>query len=171
MKHLAKVLQITVIALLTIILVCNLYTIAARELFKVENPTVFGYSWAVVISGSMEPTVGLDDLVISRRQESYSVGDIITFTSGSSLTTHRIVGESDSGFVTRGDANNTEDREPVKSEQIVGRVICTIPRVGLIISYLRSPIGMAAVVLIGLLLLQIPYYAAKLRRKKEQGGN
>lgn len=35
---------------------------------------------------------------------------------------HRIVGESEAGFITRGDHNNTEDRDTLAPERIYGTV-------------------------------------------------
>lgn len=41
---------------------------------------------------------------------------------GGSYVIHRIVGESEAGFITRGDHNNTEDRGAIAPEQILGTV-------------------------------------------------
>ncbi len=166
-KIIWRVLQSVLLVLLSVILLCNLYVIGAEALLHEENPTVFGWSWAVVLSGSMEPEISLDDLIVNKAQDGYEVGDIITFENGSSLTTHRIVGISESGYITKGDANNTEDTSPVAQERIVGKVVFSVPKVGLVIGYLKTPLGMLCMVLLGFCLIEIPYLLEK--RKNERG--
>ncbi len=164
-KIIWRVLQSVLLVLLSVILLCNLYVIGAKALLHEENPTVFGWSWAVILSGSMEPEIRLDDLIVNKAQDGYEVGDIITVENGSSLTTHRIVGETEEGFITKGDANNTEDTSPVAQERIVGKVVFSVPKVGLVIGYLKTPLGMLCMVLLGFCLIEIPYLLEK--RKNE----
>ncbi len=166
-KIIWRVLQSVLLVLLSVILLCNLYVIGAEALLHEENPTVFGWSWAVVLSGSMEPEISLDDLIVNKAQDAYEVGDVITFENGSSLTTHRIVGISESGYITKGDANNTEDTNPVAQERIVGKVVFSVPKVGLVIGYLKTPLGMLCMVLLGFCLIEIPYLLEK--QKNERG--
>lgn len=116
-------------------------------------PSVFGHSAAVVTSGSMEPSISVDDVVVLKSQDSYSVGDVVTFASGSSLVTHRIVGESGGLFVTQGDANNAPDLEQISYEAVVGKVIAVIPVIGVVMGYLKTPEGIAVILSVGLLLV------------------
>ncbi len=160
-----KILQSLLLVLLATILLCNLYVMAAKHFLGNNSPTVFGFSWAVVLTGSMEPEISGNDMVIAKAQEEYAVGDIIMFESGNSLITHRIVEETGNGFITKGDANNTPDSAPVTEESIVGKIVCTVPEVGMVLGYLKTPLGMTALVLIGFLLIEIPYLLEK--RKTE----
>lgn len=131
MKKALKILDVIITVLLLFVIVCNLYIAIARRATGKLQPTTFGFSTAVVVSGSMEDAISVNDLIIDKAQKEYSVGDIISFESGSSVVTHRIVGEKDGGFVTKGDANNTEDRDIVKKENIIGKVVLTVPKIGL----------------------------------------
>ncbi len=154
-KTLWNLFQAALIVLLVLILAGSLY-------MKFTNsPSVLGWSWLEILSGSMEPEIGLDDLIVNKAQDSYQVGDIITYQNGSSLTTHRIVGEAENGFITKGDANNTVDTTPVTRDRIVGKVVFTIPRAGLVLGWLRTPMGMLCMVLTGLCFLEIPYLLEK----------
>ena len=172
MKHVlrtvGRVCSIVVTVVLVLLLVCNLYTIAARWLTDDPQPDVFGWSWAVVISGSMEPEIRVNDLVIVHEEDSYAVGDIITYENGSSVVTHRIIAETEQGFITKGDYNNTEDLYPVPVSSVVGKVVRVVPGVGTLIEYLRSPLGMVCLVLVGFLLIEIPYLLDK--HREEKGG-
>ena len=66
-----RVLKALVLVIAGILLLSNLYRLAAREIFKVKDPTVFGYSSAVVLTGSMSGTVNPDDLIITHKQSEY----------------------------------------------------------------------------------------------------
>lgn len=165
---LGRIVSWLITALLAVLLTCNLYTIGVRCFTGAPQPAVFGWSWAVVISGSMEPEIQVNDMVIVHEEASYAVGDIITYESGDSVVTHRIVGETAEGYITKGDANNTEDMYPVPQTAVIGKVVRVIPEIGLVIQYLKTPLGMTCMVLLGFLLIEIPYLLD--RRKNEKGG-
>lgn len=168
LRYLGKIVQVFVTALLVLLLVSNLYLIIMNRIMGVEYPTIFGYSTAVVVSGSMEPALSVDDLIVSHVRPSYQEGDIITFQSGNSLTTHRIVAVKDEGYVTQGDANNTADQNTVLPEAVIGRVVVSIPYIGSILTILKSPLGMILLVFIGFLLIEFPFFFQ--RRREQIGG-
>jgi signal peptidase len=99
-------------------------------------PRVMHGAALTVLTGSMEPTYSPGDMVVSVPQDSYAIGDAITFqpVSGDpSLITHRIIavqnGPEGTGYITRGDANGADD-EPIVAAQVMGKVIYSIPYVG-----------------------------------------
>lgn len=171
LKRAGKVLQVAVTGLLAVLLLGNLYLLTAEKLFNVSNPTFFGYTTAIVTSGSMEPAMGVDDLILIHAQDSYQRGDIITYQSDGGLVTHRVVEIESAGFITQGDANNAPDSWPVAPEEVVGKVTGRIPGAGVWVRWLRSPLGMTGLVLVGLLLVE---WSWLLRRKncedREKGG-
>lgn len=140
-KRLGKIFSAAVTAIIAALLLCNVYTIVLRTAFDVLQPSVFGVSAAVVITGSMEPAVSVNDMVVIHEQESYEPGDIVSYQSGSMLVTHRVTAVTDGGYITRGDANNTDDGEIAK-EAVVGKVVLVIPKVGYAIAFLQTPLGM-----------------------------
>lgn len=113
----------------------------------------------VVQSGSMQPTISVGSLVLVKKDDNFTNGDIITFLGNKSkaispqdLTTHRIVevkktilGEE---YVTKGDANNATDSATIKKSQILGKVILTIPLLGYPISFTKSLPGLIIVIVI-----------------------
>lgn len=177
MKHRAMLKKIRnivghIFTLLLILLLCfNLYNFIAVRFFGVEAPSVLGISNAVVASGSMSGTLEVNDMVIIQRKQDYSTGDVITFKYQGSLVTHRIVGVTDEGFTTKGDANNAGDREPVSREATVGKVILVIPKIGRIFEILRSPLGMTALMLAIFLLIQLPAIWGALSKSKSKAVN
>lgn len=143
--------------LMALLLMCNLYLIVIGRLTQAECPTIFGYSTAVIVSGSMEPALSVDDLILSHAQDSYVEGDIITFHSGSSLTTHRIAEVTEAGYITRGDANNAADLEVVPQDAVVGRVVGRVSHVGSVLAFLKTPLGMLLLFLAGILIIESPF--------------
>lgn len=67
MKKLLHGLQTALTVLLALLLACNLYALAAAKLTGGRQPSLFGLSSAVVVSGSMEPALSAGDWIVIRR--------------------------------------------------------------------------------------------------------
>ncbi|THE65218.1 signal peptidase I [Salinadaptatus halalkaliphilus] len=110
------------------------------------QPILLGY----VATGSMEPTMNAGDgfvaipsVVAGEIQE----GDVVVYDArelhDGGLTTHRVVGETEDGYVTAGDANPFTDQDgdepPVSESQIVATAwqvngeVVTIPHLGTVV--------------------------------------
>lgn len=89
---------------------------------SVFNVPVFGYRIFKVGSGSMEPTLKVNDLILVKKQDSYKVKDIITFKIDDEYITHRLIEQNETRVVTKGDANNAIDQDFSK-DKIVGKVV------------------------------------------------
>ena len=115
MKKAFRIIKITVrtlvLVLVALLLAYNIYTLVMRYACGVGIPTVFGYGCAVVETGSMEPAIGAGDFIIVHAEEEYAVGDVITFydSTRGEYVTHRIILVTESGYTTKGDANNAQD--------------------------------------------------------------
>lgn len=146
MKKAWRVFCRSLMVFLVIILLINLYSIAAQIILKNDLPKVAGYAQILVISGSMQPTVMAGDLLIIHEQDEYQEQDIVTYRSGGGLITHRIIEMESGQAVMQGDANNVAD-DPVSTESIEGKVILQIPMVGNFILFLKTPMGMLLLIL------------------------
>lgn len=165
---LALAVQWAVTLLLALLLGCNLYLLGCKHLGGEEDPSIFGYTVAVIASGSMEPALQVDDLIFSHAQPVYQTGDIITFRTENSLTTHRIAAVTGAGcYITKGDANNAADPDPVPPEAVLGRVVWRIPYIGRGIVLLRTPLGMLGMLLAAFALIEFPLLLQKQRLKGE----
>lgn len=147
--------------LLVIIVLVNLYTIAARFITKKSIVPIFGITNAIVDTGSMEgdkpDSIPAKSLIFLVKSREYEVNDIIMFQGkGSIPVTHRIIGVDEDGFITKGDANNTEDEDRVKKEQIIGKVFLKIPKVGYVIGWMKTPLGSMLLVMVCFLLICAP---------------
>lgn len=169
LKFILKAAQTAVMIVLALLLIFNIYMIASKKITGSISADFFGFSTAVVSSGSMEPEISVDDMIIIKEQDDYQEGDVITFERDGSLITHRIMEKSENGFVTKGDANDVPDAQKVDMADVVGKTVCVIPKVGQVIYYLRTPLGMACIVFAGLLLLELPMLLNKKREGMENG--
>ncbi len=138
----------TLFGLLLALVIC----IAVQKLImKKPVPSLFGYSCLTIATGSMngnsvivsggEPTqVGIGDIIVIKDTGDYEIGDVITFLQeGDSVpTTHRIIGTTDTGFITKGDANNTKDTTPVNYDDVLGEVVGHYPDLGKFMTWVRA---------------------------------
>lgn len=85
-----------------------------------------------VASDSMVPAFARGDLVVTRPVADPAVGDMVTFRQFGRLVTHRIVaaGRAAGTWETRGDANPGNDPWTITREDITGRVVGVVPRLG-----------------------------------------
>jgi len=100
----------------------------------------------VVVSGSMTPTITRGSFLIIVAGDHYKVGDVIAFYMGSKIIVHRIVSDTEFGFLTRGDANPTIDPWVVPKEAVLGRVLVNLAAVGFALMYLRLPPIFASII-------------------------
>jgi signal peptidase I len=112
----------------------------------------------VVQSGSMEPAIMTGDLIIIKPDISYTQHQVVTFNDRRKrVVTHRIVDikheDGDFGFVTKGDANPAEDFEEIGINQIIGRVVLTIPKLGYLVSFGKTRWGSLLLVIIPAVLI------------------
>lgn len=120
-----------------------------------KEPSILGYRFYIVDSGSMEPTLPINSLIGVKEKSGneVEVGDILTYYTGDESTriTHRLVdiGPNREYFITKGDANNTEDSNPIKKNNIIGVVTFSLPYLGYIFRFLSSIPGI--VFLVGLM--------------------
>ena len=161
------------ILLLILLVGYNIYVSAARASGQ-ALPKLFGWSNAVVISGSMKPELEVNDVVIAHEQKEYQAGDVVLFRGESGKTVcHRILSREPDGFVTRGDANNAPDQRRVPPGDVYGKVVLVIPRVGVIQQVLAKPGVLALVGGAIALVVFLPYFQQghKKERQQEQKGS
>lgn len=125
------------------------------------EPNLFGYQLKTVLSGSMEPEIKTGAILSIKETEDptvFQTGDIITFnTEDEILVTHRITEVKQSGqvYITKGDANDAADREPVMAANIIGSYTgFTIPYLGYALNFANTREGAALLLVVpGILLL------------------
>lgn len=104
-----------------------------------------------VQSGSMEPAIKTGSLVTVRKINNYQKGEVITYRSkkdSKTTITHRIVEIKDGQFITKGDANDVVDADPVSKELILGKIGLAIPLLGYPISFAKTLPGLIILIVI-----------------------
>jgi signal peptidase len=99
---------------------------------------LFPFQPALVGSGSMEPKMYPGDVVIIAKVPTDNIitGDVIQFRVAEGVTVmHRVIDieETEDGgknFITKGDANDEPDSDPVIPDNVVGKAVMTIPKIG-----------------------------------------
>lgn len=101
---------------------------------------VFPIYPSVIATGSMEPMIKPGDIILVEKItdiediNKLNVNDVIQFKKDNILISHRVivVGNNKEGiyYITKGDNNSTPDSDKVKPEQIKGKVINVIPKIG-----------------------------------------
>ena len=154
----------TVLCIILIpILLINITLIAKSYINKDEVPSIGGTFPLIVLTDSMYPDIKSGDLIIcnTAEAEDVKVNDVISFFdpagNGTSIVTHRvieIVGEDgEILFRTRGDNNNTEDKELVPAENLVGVYKMRIAGAGHIAMFMQSTTGLIVCVVLPIILL------------------
>lgn len=156
--------------LLAAVLAISACTLAYDKFVKKSKiPSVFGYSVLIVASPSMTGAIEEGDAIIIKKSDSYAVGDVITYFPADEnfSVTHRIVRMEGDKFYTKGDANQSEDPDPVLIEQIAGKVAVKLDKVGYFIEWLKSPIGIIFAATFIVLLILIIVIEDKRRGKMD----
>jgi signal peptidase len=124
--------------------------LAAILAVVVGAAAAFGSRPEVVLTGSMQPAIEPNDVVIAKQipAAAMRVGDIVSFGAphapGITLT-HRVrsiqaKGAGTLAVVTRGDANRAGERWTVARSATVGRVDATLPKLGVLTAWARDPL-------------------------------
>lgn len=121
-----------------------------------------GLRLCIVQTSSMEPNIPTYSVCLVTTRVSYddlSVGDIVVYTRASDgeQIVHRVMDITDTGAITRGDANRNDDGVSVTADNLYARYIAHIPYLGHVYNLVRSPIGIAmiAALVIALIVLNI----------------
>jgi signal peptidase len=135
----------------------NVYSRAKRKIKKVKDPAIswapvaiiglllvffsFGYLGVqptIIYSGSMRNSLDVGDIVIVSKipTDEIQKGDVIQYkTQDMKLpVVHRVQDiyqeQGNLYFITKGDANNNQDIDPVLSNNVNGKVIFNVPKIG-----------------------------------------
>lgn len=157
------------IFVILLILFIFLFIHFVDSLYNVEkgestNPLFGAY---VIVTESMVPTINVNDAIIVKRvdDKEINIGDIITFSSvdkyyfGKTIT-HRVIEIKNTGsgnyiYKTKGDNNSLADDALVNFNNIYGKVILRIPKVGYVQKFVTSPFGFVSSIVLPILLVII----------------
>jgi signal peptidase I len=108
-----------------------------------------GQASYVMVNGiSMEPSYHTGDLVIVRKEQTYQIGDIVTYRDAEmgAYVIHRIIGIEQGQFVIKGDNNSWVDAYHPTPDEIVGKQWIYAPKAGIAMLWIRKPINLSITV-------------------------
>ena len=125
--------------------------VAVSMALLLAGARVLGLQVYTVLSGSMEPNYHVGSIIYVKEVDpaTLQVGDAISFMiSDNTVATHRIVevlpdenNPSVIRFRTKGDNNDIEDTNPVHCNNVLGKVVGTIPLLGYVSDFVQNPPG------------------------------
>lgn len=158
----------TLINLLSVLIIAGAVAVLMIVLMTKpgQPPSVAGYTALRITTGSMEPTYGMDTLIVVKKTDPAEIkkGDVISFYSSDpaldgSVNTHRVVSVKKEGngyiYTTKGDANNTVDAYDVQSKYLIGRVQTSSVILGKISRLAANPLIFIPVILAPLAVILI----------------
>ena len=134
-KYISKLFEFLtniIMCLFIILIIIAIYSLVLTKMLEKPYTDILGYTAFEVVTGSMSGTIEIGDVIIVKllNQDEIHEGNIVVFKQDGNLITHRVKRIAEDKVITKGDANNAED-EPIKKEDIVGKVIRTMPNAGI----------------------------------------
>lgn len=151
-----------------------LILVALLAIVVVVVPLVTGAKPYTILTGSMVPQYPPGTLVVVKPADvaEINLGDVITYqleSGKADVVTHRVVavGAAADGsplFITRGDANDADDPEPVRPVQVVGKLWYSVPYIGWINNVVTGqarawaiPVAVAGLFVYGIVLFALSF--------------
>lgn len=166
LKYVNKFFQIFIDILILIIVLFiffSLYNLISIKVLHKNDNNIFGITVFEIISGSMEPTINVKDLIVVSETDKIKENDIITYRDNDDFITHRIIKIDGDIITTKGDSNNSSDNK-IRKNEIIGKVIFTIPKGGIIRDILITPKVLISIVITLILLSLCASYIPKNKR-------
>lgn len=160
LEHVGKLISTAVIVILILVGAFLIYYVISAKLISKKTGEAPKISLYTIISGSMEPSIKVFDIILVLRVDDFSTikkDDVITFISSSSISkdktvTHRVMDikkvNGKYEFVTKGDNNPTADSATAKESDIIGKTVLKIPKLGYIQVFILSKIGWILLILL-----------------------
>lgn len=155
------------LVIVAILIILGVYYVYQIKIAKNDYANLFGYTFFEVATGSMSGTIEIGDVVIVKITKDVNENDIIVYKDGDNFITHRLVEKNENGMIAKGDANNSQDK-PIVEEQVLGRVICNIPKVGIWRKVFLTPEVIIFIIILLLLLGVIVHLSSRTENKEDE---
>lgn len=173
-----RTLNILITSLTAIIFIFSIYLIIGSTIAHKNNELfrIFGYSYAVVPTSSMEGDNpdsfdrGSALIIYNTPYEELEIGDVVVYLSEDNvLIIHRIIENTEEGFIVKGDNNTQADRELVTKSNYRGNYVTHFAffNIGLWLVDARNILLLIlALVLLGSVLYQVIKIMVEINKNK-----
>lgn len=151
-KTIKKIIKTIMLAILITLLISNIIMFYQTNIKHTEIPQVAGISVFNIVSGSMKPTININDLIVIKKCKESEIEneDIITYKKADgTVVTHRVIRKNKENgeivYVTKGDNNPVEDNGVVKYSQVHGKYLFKIKGIGGFVEKLQKNNGLISV--------------------------
>lgn len=183
LKRIDKIISAVLLVFVVIMSALALFFTYSRAKYGIV--TMFGYSVCYVVTGSMQPTLNVGDVILIKgveNQGDIDVGDIVTYKStqgafAGSYITHRVVqiviNNGEYQYIMRGDDNPANDTEYINLEKVTGVYIKNIVFIQFLFGVLSNPIIFILIVVVPLLIILMMQVVNVIKslNEKEQNEN
>lgn len=138
MEKFVKALTNVFMTVVIIAIFFAMYNFIQLNMMDKKYVNFFGYTFFNVVTGSMEDTININDVIIVKITDNYKEKDIITYMNNKDFITHRIIKMEGDVIITQGDANNTPDN-PIDKSVVLGKVVKIIPKLGIWKKVITTP--------------------------------
>ena len=139
-----KIFNICIYLIIIPIIIYNLVLIVNYITNPSKSPDFFGFKTYEIVSKSMENTINKNDIIVVKNvnEDEIKVNDIIAFRNKDEIITHRITKiENINGknfYTTKGDNNKFIDKDKIIYNQIEGKYIIKINKLGYFTNFLKN---------------------------------
>ena len=95
-----------------ILIIIAIYSLVQTKMLEKPYTDILGYTAFEVVTGSMSGTIEIGDVIIVKllNQDEIHEGNIVVFKQDGNLITHRVKRIAEDKVITKGDANNAEEK-------------------------------------------------------------
>lgn len=160
-----KTVKIMLSIIAGILILYNIIFVVNEIITNNNYINIFGVNISIIQDDTMKSTIGRNSLIFSVKKDVNKInkGDIIALQSNSNLKLRRvtnIINNEEVQFVVKGDNNYFNDVQYISNEEYAGKVVFTIPIIGILFRVFQSKI------ITVIILFLIIYMIEMTRRKK-----
>ena len=123
MKKTKKIIKYIFYSILVCLVSLCCYVFVCLDILHKNYVDIFGYTYFIVVSGSMTGEIEVNDIVFVKITKNVKVKEIIAYIDeNKSVITHRLVEINNGKYIAKGDANDSYDKAITK-DAIIGKVV------------------------------------------------
>lgn len=136
-----KAFAVTFCLFIFILIVSSMSLIYKLVVLNEDIKTIAGFNLYKVTNEDLTLKLDKGDLIIVRKinKNELSEGDIVTFSNGSSISTHKVDSILSDGIIINKNDKGYEDKLIVEYNDIVGKLLFSIPKGDFLLSISKNP--------------------------------
>lgn len=146
----------------------SLWLAIQRQVLHREPAALLGRELWTVEEDTMAPALSSGDLIMAASQQEYALGDVVLCPQEGTVAPLRLIGSTGDDFIARGDSQAEGEERLLTPGEIRGKVTAALPGAGGAYRFFSSWWGAPVLLVIGILLLALPWLLGVGREPREQ---